>query len=89
MPIIFSFPSEVIHLGEQDSGEYEEQPDATGASVLWAQKKPRGQFAAFRNGAAPVIPWMGGLDPSDTFLRLFTLAFATGSFPDGEQKAIL
>ncbi len=29
------------------------------------------------------------LEPSDTFCRLFTLAFATGSFPDGERKPCL
>src|SRR5437667_8736947 len=27
--------------------------------------------------------------PYDTFCRLFTLAFATGSFPDGERKPSL
>jgi hypothetical protein len=29
------------------------------------------------------------LEPSDTFCRLFTLAFETGSFPDGERKPSL
>jgi hypothetical protein len=29
------------------------------------------------------------LGPSDTFCRLFTLAFATGSLPDGERKPSL
>ena len=29
------------------------------------------------------------LEPSDTFCRLFTLAFATESFPNDERKAIL
>jgi hypothetical protein len=28
-------------------------------------------------------------EPSDRFCRLFTLAFATGSFPDGERKPSL
>jgi hypothetical protein len=34
-----------------------------------------------------VVRWL--LEPSDTFCRLFTLAFATRSFPDGERKPSL
>jgi len=43
-------------------------------------------------GLTPIAeqhPTTKTLEPSDTFCRLFTLAFATGSFPDSERKPSL
>jgi hypothetical protein len=47
------------------------------------------RMSIFVSVVAEQHPSTKTLEPSDTFCRLFTLAFATGSFPDGQRKPSL